>query len=95
MGKVRVTSVMRALATERAPEEEACWEMIREGRYVDASDTLRQALPDFEESGADFLPVVRIGGEEEAPDLLGVLYHVDALKAYNRALAEQAREEHS
>ena len=28
-------------------------------------------------------------------DLLGALFHVDALKAYNRALAETAAEEHS
>jgi CIC family chloride channel protein len=69
--------------------------MIREGRYIDASDTLRQALPDFEETGQDFLPVVRIRGEDRSPDLLGALYHVDALRAYNRALAEKAREEHS
>ena len=95
LGKVRVTSVMRAIGTVRAPSEETCWEMIREGRYIDASDTLRQALPDFEETGQDFLPVVRIRGEDRSPDLLGALYHVDALRAYNRALAEKAREEHS
>lgn len=95
LGKVRVTSVMRALGTLRAPSEEVCWEMIREGRYIDASDTLRQALPDFEETGLDFLPVVRIRGEDKTPDLLGALFHVDALRAYNSALAEKAREEHN
>ena len=30
-----------------------------------------------------------------APELLGALYQVDALKAYNRALAATAAEEHS
>jgi CIC family chloride channel protein len=29
------------------------------------------------------------------PEVLGTLHHVDALKAYNRALAAKAAEEHS
>ncbi len=33
--------------------------------------------------------------EEDQVELLGALFYVDALRAYNRALAEIAREEHS
>jgi CIC family chloride channel protein len=38
--------------------------------------------------------VVKIEGPEDAPVLQGALFHVDALKAYNRALAATAEEEH-
>jgi len=39
--------------------------------------------------------VVELGGEARTPKLRGVLFQVDALKAYNRALAATAAEEHS
>jgi len=38
---------------------------------------------------------VTLGGEDEPPELWGALFHVDALKAFNRALAATAAEEHS
>jgi CIC family chloride channel protein len=41
-----------------------------------------------------FLPVVTLSGGEAPPELLGALFHVDALKAYNRALAAVSKEEH-
>ena len=45
--------------------------------------------------GRRFIPVVTIAGEGEPPELWGALHHVDALKAFNRALAATAAEEHS
>jgi CIC family chloride channel protein len=39
--------------------------------------------------------VVQITRADEPPKLLGAIYHVDALRAYNRALAATAAEEHS
>ena len=36
----------------------------------------------------------RLGAEGEGPELQGALFHVDALKAYNRALAAVSAEEH-
>ena len=42
-----------------------------------------------------FLPVIKRDAETQAPVLQGALFHVDALKAYNRALAATAAEEHS
>jgi len=89
----RVTSVMRKV--EDGLDEDACWEMISEGIYVDGNATLEAALPIFDKSGVDFIPVVTLSGEGQAPELWGALYHVDALKAYNRALATTAAEEHS
>ncbi|PSL21921.1 chloride channel protein [Shimia abyssi] len=87
--------VMRKMDDARAAPEERCWEMIREGTYIDASATLESALPLFDATGVPFVPVVVLGGENAQPELRGALFHVDALRAYNRALAETAAEEHS
>jgi len=76
-------------------DEDACWDLIGEGVYVDGNATLEAAMPIFDKSGAPFIPVVTLSGEGQAPELWGALYHVDALKAYNRALAATAEEEHS
>ena len=70
-------------------------ETIEAGDYVDAQATLESALPTFERTSAVFLPVVQITKANEPPTLLGAIYHVDALRAYNRALAATAAEEHS
>jgi len=89
----RVAGVMRK--SEDGIDEDACWEMISEGIYVDGNATLEAAMPIFDKSGVDFIPVVTLSGEDQAPELWGALYQVDALKAYNRALAATAAEEHS
>ncbi|KNG92702.1 voltage-gated chloride channel [Pseudaestuariivita atlantica] len=89
-----VGRVMRPLGEGRV-DEEACWQMIRDGIYVDASATLEAALPLMDRMEVTFLPVVTLTGEDHAPELQGALYQVDALKAYNKALAATAAEEHS
>ena len=86
---------MRAPDHVRAAEEDKCWEMIGEGLYIDGAATLETAIPIFENSGALFLPVVNLSADAAPPELLGALFHVDALRAYNRALAATAAEEHS
>ena len=91
----RVSRVMRPLDDGRAPSAERLWELIEEGIYIDAQATLEVAMPIFERSGAPIVPVVRLTGERDRPELQGALYHVDALKAYNRALAAVSAEEHS
>jgi chloride channel protein, CIC family len=91
----RVQGVMRKPTDPRAADEEACLTMIEQGLYVQGQATLETALPLFDKSGVAFLPVVMLSGEENAPVLQGALFHVDALKAYNRALAATAAEEHS
>lgn len=93
-------SMVRVARLLRAPEEagvgsEACWELVEQGAYIDGSATLENAMPVFDKSGATFLPVVTLWGDGRPPELLGVLTQVDALKAYNRALAATAAEEHS
>lgn len=89
----RVQGVMRKPTDEAAADEEACLRMIEQGIYVQAGATLEVALPLFDKSGVAFLPVVVL--TDEGPVLQGALFHLDALKAYNRALAATAKEEHS
>jgi len=95
LATLMVTGVMRPAGSERAPPEAEAWALVEAGTFVGAQRTLEAAMPLFESTGAAFLPVVRLGGEGAAPELLGTLHHVDALRAYNRALADTAAEEHS
>ncbi len=95
LGTFRVARVMRKMDDPRAAKEDACWELIEEGLYVDGNATLDSAMPIFERSGVAFLPVVTLGGEGDPPELWGALFQVDALHAFNRALAARAAEEHS
>jgi CIC family chloride channel protein len=90
-----VASVMRRTDDARAAPEDRCWEMVSEGSYVDGNATLESVMPMFETSGAAFVPVVTLGGEGQPPELLGAVFHVDALRAFNKALAATAAEEHS
>ncbi len=91
----RVAKLMRKSGDPKAAPEEECWEMIEDGVYIDGNATLEAAMPIFDRSGARFIPVVTLGGEDQPPELWGALFHVDALKAYNRALAAVSEEEHS
>ncbi|MDO6482551.1 chloride channel protein [Shimia thalassica] len=90
-----VGAVMRDKNHKRAAPEDACWELISDGIYVDGNATLEAAMPIFDKAGVTFIPVVTLSGEGQPPELWGALFHVDALKAYNRALAATAAEEHS
>ena len=101
---LRVGSLMRPLGDPRGPSEDECAALISEGLVLRADQSLEAALPVFDRADVPYLPVVAAaeGGEaeaqeptEEGAELLGALYHVDALKAYNRALVATAAEEHS
>jgi CIC family chloride channel protein len=91
----RVAKLMRDKDDASCPPEEELWALVEEGVYVDGNATLETAMPLFERTGARFLPVVSLSGEDAPPELWGALMQVDALKAYNRALAATAAEEHS
>ncbi len=90
-----VGRIMRPVGHARAASEDACLDLIAEGRFLTPSDTLESALPRLDRTDAGFLPVVIPATEERPPRLLGAVFHIDALKAYNRALAAVAAEEHS
>jgi len=87
--------LMRRRDAPRAASQAACAELMAQGVWVRPDDTLDITLPIFERHGHAFLPVAWRPPGAEAPDLLGALFHIDALRAYNRALADTAREEHS
>ncbi|WP_353532127.1 chloride channel protein [Cognatishimia sp. WU-CL00825] len=95
LGMFSVEKIMRPLEPDSQPSEELCWEMIQRGQYVDRNATLETAMPMFETSAQAVIPVVSLAGADKAPVLLGAVHHVDALKAYNKALAATAAEEHS
>lgn len=95
LSTVRVAQVMRDREHARKAGEEHCWELIEAGVYVDGNTTLEVVMPMFEATGERYIPVVTLGGEGDPPELWGAIFHVDALKAFNRALADTAAEEHS
>jgi CIC family chloride channel protein len=95
LSMVRVAGVMRAMDHPRAASEETCWEMVEDGIYIDGNATLEAAMPVFDRTGVTFIPVVTLSGEGTPPELKGALFHLDALKSFNRALAAVTEEEHS
>ncbi len=94
LGMFRVSRLMREPDHARAADPDQCWSLIEQGVYVDASATLETAMPVFERARVPFVPVVTLSGGDAPPDLAGALFHVDALTAYNRALAAVSKEEH-
>jgi CIC family chloride channel protein len=89
-----VGSLMRPLGDPRGATEEDCALMMEQGLVLRSDQSLEAALPVFDRADVPYLPVVDAtkGGDLV---LLGTLHHVDALKAYNRALVATAAEEHS
>jgi CIC family chloride channel protein len=69
--------------------------MVEDGIYIDGNATLEAAMPVFDRTGVTFIPVVTLSGEGTPPELKGALFHLDALKSFNRALAAVTEEEHS
>ena len=90
-----VARTMRAKGTQGAADEDACWDLIEQGVYIDGNATLEHAMPLFDTTAHIFIPVVSLGGQGDAPELWGALFQVDALRTYNKALASTAAEEHS
>jgi CIC family chloride channel protein len=76
-------------------EDEACQGMMAQDVFVDRHGTLESAMPLFARHETQILPVVGYDADQKKRVLLGVLHEVDALRAFNQALVETAREEHS
>ncbi len=85
-------AAMRPLEDPRCATAADCEPLRAEGLDIGPATSLEAALPVFDRAEVEFLPVY--ADDKDAPELLGALYHVDALKAYNRALAAIAAEEH-
>ncbi|WBU59548.1 chloride channel protein [Paracoccus albus] len=100
--KMRINSLIRSLDAENAPAPDLVRNLALSGRALVDGETLDRALSEFRRTGAAFLPIIRpvVPREPDAigppppPEIIGALYHVDALQALNRALADAAAEEH-
>ncbi|MDS9466155.1 chloride channel protein [Paracoccus sp. MBLB3053] len=90
--KMRVTAVMRDIGSKTAPSADLLRNMVADGQMMADTLTLEQALRHFDQSGGAFFPVVREDGP--TPEILGAVYHIDALRALNAALGEAAAEQH-
>jgi len=94
LAMMRAGAVMRPIGDPRSINTEEARALIAQGLCVEASATLEAAMPYFDRDDIPCIPVVIID-ENGTEDPVGALYHIDALKAYNRALAATAAEEHS
>lgn len=100
--KMRINSLMRLPDAENAPSPDLVRNLALSGRALVDGAVLGLARAEFERTGAAFLPVIRPAaarapdaiGPPAPPEVIGTLYHVDALRALNQALAATAAEEH-
>jgi CIC family chloride channel protein len=90
-----VARLMRDPADEGSDDHAACLALVDQGVFLDVHATLDSAMPLFSQTDETFVPVVGNGLGADTPMVLGRLYEVDALRAFNEALVETAREEHS
>ena len=91
---VGIAHVTHRPGTPGTPDLAALAEMVAQGLSLDSGARLKSALRLFEDRGATLLAVT-VAGPEGTPVPIGSLSHVDALKAFNQALAATAAEEHS
>ena len=85
---------MRLRGGDGGASDSACWALVEQGVTLNRRDTLQKALPMFDRLKSSMIPVVDRQGDGP-PELIGAVFHVDALKAFNRALVDAHREEHS
>ena len=77
---------MWAMDSPRAASAEQCEALIAQGLFLQPDATLETAMPMFDKSGEAFILVLAPlapGGQEG--QLMGAVFHVDALRAYNRS----------
>jgi CIC family chloride channel protein len=87
--------IMRPMTDPRAAPADALLAQVAEGVFVTLEDTLETIMPIFEKTEADYIPVIKENPQGGPPALEGAVFHIDALKAYTRAMADTAAEEHS
>ncbi len=94
LAMLRAGAVMRPIGDARSITKEEARSLIEKGLCVKASATLEAAMPYFDRDDIPCIPVI-VMDENGTETPVGALYHIDVLKAYNRALAATAAEEHS
>jgi len=95
LAMISVGRLMRAQGAEDGASETRCQALMQQGVSLPSDATLERAFALFDNGKIEIIPIVAQSGDAAAPEILGALFYVDALRAYNRALAEIAREEHS
>lgn len=95
MSTIHVRNILRPASKLKPTRQAKLWKQAKAGSYVDVSATLDQVMPMFKGGKVKYLPVVRIKNRGGGLELMGGLSYTLSLKAYNTALAEMAREEHS
>ncbi len=93
LSTIHIRNLMHPVGSDKDGPAAQLLELIEQGAEVDVNETLETAMQKLESSPAELLPVTR--KTENGPELVGTVYLIDALRAYNHALAETAREEHS
>jgi len=95
LGTISTGRLMRALGAEDGASETRCFDLIEQGLSLPPDATLDRAFALFDNGKIEIIPIVEPAEEDAPPELLGALFYIDALRAYNRALAEIAQEEHA
>lgn len=104
-----VGGVMRPRGSDAGAPDSGCRELVDQGAALRPDDTLERALRMFEQLRGPYLPVLERSDAGEGgadggtgggavgsePELLGAVFQTDALRAYNRALEDELREEHA
>jgi len=93
LGTISVRNIMHLYGSETDIPEIQLAELAEQGACVDIQETLETAMPKLEQSPLDLLPVVQ--ETQNGSEIVGTVYLLDALRSYNRALAEVAHEEHA
>ncbi len=94
LGTISCGRLMRPHGAEDGASETRCFELMEQGLSLPPKATLDRAFALFDNGKIEIIPIVD-PADEDSPELLGALFYIDALRAYNRALAEIAREEHA
>jgi CIC family chloride channel protein len=93
---IRIRGLIRQRSALEPEMEKTAATLIEQGAHLSTDDTLEEAFFLFEQTKNRFIPVVERPEEKSAdPILVGALFHVDALRAYNRALVAAHQEEHA
>ena len=90
---VGITDITQRPGSPRALPKSELDGFAADGMSIDVNALLKEALLRFKRSGVSHLAVTQAG--RDGPEVVGCVSHVDALRAFNQALAAIAAEEHS
>lgn len=90
LSMIGVSAVIRSNDDPRAADMDRCEEMLSQGLTLRSDATLEDAMPMFRKGKHEYLPV-RNSDEQ----IIGAVFHIDAITEYNCALVATAAEEHS